>query len=180
MSVRTELLLAAALSCAASVAAVPARADVRVTLTMVGGSLSIAQPSATATIAGVASSTSGTVSTGSVGSTTVNDTRNSTAGWTVSISSTDLSDGASHTITAGNLVAYLTSVPTPTVAGTAVVTTTKLSAVTGLVLSNSPGVLMTATTTLSNTVTYNPTLQLTVASTVIAGTYTGTITQSVV
>jgi hypothetical protein len=182
MSVRTGRTLAAVVGLAAVagmvVAAAPASAGTGVTFTLTGGSLSIAQPSATATITGVTSTALGTTSTGSLGSTTVTDTRASTAGWAVSMSSTDLSDGATHTIVAGKMVAYLSAVPTAT-SGTAVVTTTKLSAVTGLTLANTAGSLMTATTVGSNVVSFNPTVQLTVDSTDIAGTYTGTVTQTV-
>jgi hypothetical protein len=146
--------------------------------TLSGGTLSVTQPSSTATVTGVTSTPLGTTSTGSLGTTTVNDARGSLAGWTLSMSSTDLSDGASHTITAAKLDAYVGSVPVAT-SGVAVVTTTKLTAATGLTLANTPGTLMTAATTGSNVVSFNPTIQLTVDSTVVAGTYTGTVTQTV-
>lgn len=182
---RNRKLLALGLTVAASgalaLAPAVANAGTGVTFTVSGSTLSISEPATPVTLSGATSSPLGTTSSGALGSTTVTDNRGSLAGWTVSMSSTDFSDGATptpHTIAASKAVAWVSSVPVAT-SGIAVVTTTHLSALTGLTLANTAGTLMTATTTGSNVVSYNPNVQLTIDSTVVAGTYTGTVTQTV-
>lgn len=159
-----------------------AAASTSVTVSITGGTLSISEPGSV-TLGPVTPSATGTSVTGHLGVTTITDNRGSIAGWTTSISATSLSDGATptpHTIAANKMKAYIATGDGPTVsAGVAVPVTTYTTALTGLALSTSTQTLLSATATGSNIVTYNPTLTITLDSTVIAGTYTGTITQTV-
>ncbi len=156
-----------------------ANAGTSATFTVGAGTLTITEPSATASFGTPTASPLGTTATGSLGSTTITDGRGSLAGWTLSMASTDFTTTAPvHTITASNAVAYLTAVPT-VASGVAVVTNTHVLAASGLTLGNSAAAFMTATTTGSNTVTFTPTIQVTIPSTAIAGVYNGTVTQTV-
>lgn len=156
-----------------------ATASTNTSFTLTAGTLSISEP-ATASLGTATSSTSGTSITGHLGTTTINDSRGSVAGWTVTISASNFSDGASHTVAASKLSAYVAVGDGPTVtSGIAVPATTHSTALTALTLSTSSQTLVTATTTGSNIVTYNPTVVVNLDSSVIAGTYTGTITQTV-
>ena len=178
---KTLALAVAALSAAGIGALVPATANAAgtgVTFTVSAGSLSVAEPTTTANLGSVTSSPLGTTTSGSLGTSTITDNRGSLAGWTLSMASTDFSDGASHTIPAGQAVAWLPA-PATLVNGVAVVTNTHAAAATGMALANSPASFMTATTTGSNVVSYNPSIQVTLNSSVVSGTYTGTITQTV-
>lgn len=161
--------------------AAPASAGTGVTFTVNSGALSIAEPSTTANLGTALSSITGTSVTGKLGSTTVTDARGSLAGWAASISSTNFDDGASHVIPAGNAKAYVLATDGPTlVQGIAVPSAgSYLTSATGLTLSNSGQSFVTATATGSNQVSYNPSLTITIPSTVVAGTYTGTVTQTV-
>ena len=180
---RARLTLAAstaALALAGSVfAATPAMAGTGVTFTISAGLLTISEPSAQAGLGTVTATPLGTTTSGSLGTTTINDARGSLAGWTVSVSSTDFTTASPvQTIPASNAVMYLPSLATVT-QGVAVVTNTHVAAASGLTLGNSSSSFMTAATTGSNVVTYSPTVQVTLPSTAIAGTYTGTVTQTV-
>ena len=151
-----------------------------VSFDLAAGTLSISQPSTTASFGTAPASATGTSVSGHVGATTVTDTRGSLAGWTVTISSSDFSDGANHTIPATNAKAYILPADGPTVSsGIAVPTTNYVSAATGLTLANTGQTFVTATATGSNVVTYNPSVTVTIPSTAIAGTYTATLTQTV-
>lgn len=166
--------------CALALLAAPASAATPITFDLAAGTLSISQPSTTASFGTATASATGTSVTGLVGTTTVTDTRGSLAGWTVSISSTDFSDGASHSIAATNAKAYVLAANGPTVtSGIAVPTTTYVSLATALTLSNTGQNFVTATATGSNVVAYNPTITVNIPSTAIAGTYTATLTQTV-
>lgn len=169
----------AVLLCSASLGP-SASAGTPITFDLAAGTLSILQPSTTASFGTATASATGTTVSGHLGTTTVTDTRGSLAGWTVSISSTDFSDGASHSIAVTNAKAYILPADGPTVtSGIAVPSTAYVSAGTGLTLANSGQTFVTATATGSNVVTYNPTITVTIPSTAIAGTYTATLTQTV-
>ena len=85
-----------------------------------------------------------------------------------------------HTITANHLKAYVATADGPTVtSGIVVPATAYTTLATALTLSTSGQTFVTATATGSNVVTYNPTLSVTVDTTAIAGTYSGSITQTV-
>jgi hypothetical protein len=103
----------------------------------------------------------------------VTDHQGNTTGWTASASATDFSDGAGHTIAISN-ASYTPT--TATVTGTATVTPTTLPA-----LSSTPTAVQTASAVAGdNTATWNPTISLTVPAAAVPGTYTSTLTQSVI
>ena len=160
----------------------PARASSTVTLTFGPGSLTVTEPGS-ANLGSTTLTTGGATIAGHLGTTTVTDTRGSVAGWTVTISATNLSDGATptpHTITANHMKAYVATADGPTVtSGIVVPATAYATLATALTLSTSGQTFVTATATGSNVVTYNPTLSVTVDTTAIAGTYSGSITQTV-
>jgi hypothetical protein len=169
------------------IAAGPASASSNVTFSVSAGTLSISEPDTSGGPMNLGTATSSAVGTtvqGAVGSTTITDNRGSLAGWTVKIGSTDFSDSATpaDVIAASKASAWApatgTGAPTVT-SGIAVVTNTHISAATGLTLANTPASFMTATTTGSNVVTYNPNLTITIGSSVVSGTYNGTVTQTV-
>ena len=163
-------------------ATMTAQASTGTSFTLAGGTLSIAEP-ASANLGSATLSAAGTTVTGHLGTTTITDNRGSVAGWTVAVATTNFTDGATptpHTVAANKLKAFIATGDGPTVtSGVAVPTTPYPSAATALTLSTAPQTFLTATTTGSNVVTYNPTFSVTVDSTAIAGTYTGTVTQTV-
>lgn len=163
-------------------AAPPAGAASMPSLPMATETLAISLP-ASANLGSAALSPAGSTLSGLLGTTTVTDTRSLSTGWTVSISATSLSDGATptpDTIAASKLKAYIALGNGPTViSGMAVPVTTHSTSLTGLQLSTTQQVLLSATATGQNTVSYNPTIGLTIDPSDVAGTYTGTITQTV-
>lgn len=167
---------------AASAAALDS-AGVTTTFTVTGGALSIASAATTANLGSSTSTVTGTTVTGALPKVTISDTRASLLGWTSKIASTDFSDGATpaHTVVASKAVAYVPAGSGPTLeSGSAVATTTALAAGTGVPLGTTAATLVSATTVGSNQVSYTPTVQVTIDSTVLAATYSGTITHSVV
>lgn len=189
---RKLIALAAASVTALALAAVPASAeDTTVTFTVAAGLLTLDNVDADATddgnvpLGSQTSSLLGTTISGLLGTTTISDNRASLAGWTVSVAGTnfvsdqgtplDATDDRTIDVSKGKLY---NTVPV-VVEGVAVVTSTHLDATTAKVLATTAASYMTATTTGSNKVTYDPTLHVTIDSTVIAGTYSGTVTQTV-
>jgi hypothetical protein len=178
---RKPLALAVvAFSAATTAALVPASAnaaDTNVTFTLTGGSLSLTAPgSASLTAAGQLGAT-GTSVTGALGNTTVTDARGTLAHTvTVTMSSTDFVDGSSDTITKSNASAY-SGVPTAT-SGTAVPVPT--TAGTPASIGNAGGATVFSMTGLvgSASATYSPTVTVTIPANAIAGSYSGTVTQT--
>ncbi|HVB27012.1 MAG TPA: WxL domain-containing protein [Mycobacteriales bacterium] len=158
-------------------AALPASASTAITFTVSAGTLSISEP-ASAALGSVTSSALGTTVSGALGTTTITDNRGSTAGWTLSFAASNFTDAASDSIAASQAAAWLAS-PAVVTSGIAVVTNTHIAAATALTLGTSAAAFMTATTTGSNVVTYAPTVQVTIASDVVPGSYSGTTTQTV-
>ncbi len=173
---RTLALGAVALSVLGLAAtAVPAQAatgTTTVALSVIDGTLAIVT---TPAAAGVSSAIVGTgrTFTAPLGVTTVTDTRAASGGWALSASTTAFTlTGGAATIPAANATFSLTAAPTNTVgnntySGTA--TTTPSS-----------GALTTATSSGINTATMEPVLHVAVPNETAVGTYTGTVTQSVV
>lgn len=152
---------------------------VTTTFTVSAGSLSIASAAATANLGTSTANVLGTTVTGTLPEVTVTDARASLAGWTSGIRSTDFTAGTA-TVPASDAVAYILATDGPTlVEGVAVPTTTALLPASGVTLGATAATLVTATATGSNQVSYTPTVQVTIDSTVTAGTYAGTITHSV-
>lgn len=150
-----------------------------VTFTLSGGSLSIAEPADATLTAGALSGLVGTSFTGSLGTTTVTDTRGGTAGWSTTIAqTTPFSDGTT-TIPAANVKAWVAAPIVPT--GVATVTAgTYLSQLTGLALTGSPQTFVSAVAVIgNNTASFAPSIAVTVPADATAGTYTGVITQTV-
>ena len=179
MKTASVLVAAAALSLV-GLGSTAANAGTGVTFTITSGGISITEPAPVANLGSVASSSTGTTTSGLLGATTVTDNRGSLSGWTTTISTTDFSDGASHTIAAAKAKAYVLATNGPTlVSGVAVPTTSYATALTALTLANTAADFVTSTSVGSNVVTFNPTMALTIDSNVVAGTYTGTVTQTV-
>jgi len=106
----------------------------------------------------------------------VNDLRGSVAGtWTVTVSVSDFTtgSGAANERIPKESVSVFSGVATTTGIGVVVPTTQLTPAAHG-------GTLVSATAVVgSMTSTYNPTVQVAVPATAAAGTYTGTITQTI-
>jgi len=148
-----------------------------VTFDLTGGALSITAPSSTATLTGGALSVTGSTVSGALGSTTVTDERG-TLGHTdtVTMTTTDFSDGAGHTVAALNNATAYSGVATPT--GVAVPGAT--TAVTPVNIWGTGGAVLTLTSVVgSGGASYNPTVTVAIPAGSVAGTYTGTVTQTV-
>jgi hypothetical protein len=165
------------------------------TFTLANGTLSVSAPAAATLSTWSQSLVSGNSVTGPLGTTTVTDNRNSTAGWTVAASSTAFSDGAAtpHTIPASKV-----TIEIPTLAGiqqTVNGVTGNLSA--GLFVAQPGGTTGSAggligslvgsqlTSLLggllgnaNNAISYTPSVTVTVPADTPNGTYTATITQT--
>lgn len=173
-----KLLLAPALAAAVAGLVLPGSAeaaDTAVTFTVNAGALSVSS-SASAALSNATATTAGTSVTGQLGSTTVTDNRAAAAGaWSVSVSSTDFTAPGELTIAKGQASAY-SGLATATTGTTVFVPTTVANAVN----LGSAGTLASATGVLgASSVTYNPTLTVTIANSVQAGDYSGTVTQTV-
>jgi hypothetical protein len=194
---RKSLALAvAALSVTGIGALVPATANaatdggVGVTFTVSSGGLTIGTtPSASPVNLG--SAVAGGVVSGSLGSSTVTDTRGNSTGYTVSVASTDLTGttqgGTGYDlIPATNMVAWTSTVPTTNNA-LVVVTATHLTQATGVALTaaNATSTLWTATDAAgvlqagASTATYATSVGVTIPVNATPDSYTGTVTQSV-
>ena len=169
---------AAGIATAATIAlsTVPAiAADTTTTFTLTGNGLSITVPTS------VDLSTSGTTVigasslSGNLGPVTVTDNQGTLAhAWTATVSSTDFTTGvggANKTVTKDN-VSYTPGTITSSGIGAAV-GTPALSLVTG-------APVVTATAVIgAMSANWDPTVSVTIPSSVIAGTYSGTVTHSV-
>ncbi|MBV8690456.1 MAG: hypothetical protein JOZ37_03640 [Actinobacteria bacterium] len=160
-------------------AANAAPGDTGATFTLTGGTLSITVPSSTANLGSVATGTATTGST--LGSTSVSDQRGAlVASWTVSVTSTDFTTGAAsanETVPKAN-VAYSSGLSTSST-GTGVFTP---GVIPSLSASNVlPGAAWAGVS--NNSAAWNPTVTVTLNNTngtaAVAGTYSGTIHQSV-
>lgn len=139
------------------------------TFTIAGGALTVSVPASAA----LSNAGTGAVSvTGALGTVTVTDNRGSTAGWVASTSSssftgTGLSNIANSAVTyAPGLVTAFSGVVTP-VPGLGGAMGAPQTAFSGTVAVG------------NNAVSWNPTVTVALPSSVLAGTYTGTVTHSV-
>jgi hypothetical protein len=180
---RKSIALAVTAATTAGLAAfVPTTADAAtsgntpVTFTLTGGNLSITVPSATATLTGGALSVTGSSVSGQLGATTVDDARGALLhSVTVNMSTTDFSDGAGHTITAATHATGYSGVATPT--GVSVPVPTTLA--TAVDISGAGNTILTLTGVVgAGGASYNPTVAVSIPATAVAGTYTGTVTQT--
>ena len=177
---KTIALAITAATTAGLAAFVPATANAAtsgstpVTFTLTGGAISLSVPSATATLTGGALSVAGSSVTGTLGTTTVDDARGlAVVTDTVTMSSSDFSDGAGHTVTAAGNATGFSGVATPTGTGIPAPTAT------GQDLSGAGSTILTVAIVGAGGATYNPTVTVAIPAGSVAGTYTGTITQSV-
>lgn len=179
MRLRTTRRLLAVAALALALPALPAHADTTTTtFTLSAGALSISVP---------ASKDLGTTATGSaslsaqLGAVTVTDARGALGEtWTATVSSTDFTTGAatSEETIAKASVSYWSGAATAAT-GTAVRVPGQLLAGNAQSLSTSRTAFSASATVGNNTTTWNPTLVVTIPSTAVAGTYSGTVTHSV-
>lgn len=176
MTVRWAAAAAAVVSAglAAGAPAVDAQ-ETDVTFAVPSGGLSLSAP-ATADLGTATPSLTGTTVSGQLGETIVTDLRGTLAGtWTVTVTASDFTTGgggANERIGKEN-VSVFSGIATTTGVG-AVVPTTALNA------AGDGGTLVSATAIIgSMSATYNPTVEVTVPPAAVAGTYAGTITQTV-
>ncbi len=144
------------------------------TLTVNGGSLSIALPST----ANLGSGALGSTVSGALGSVQVIDNRgSSSASWTVSVSSTTLT-GAGKTIPLANLRYW--SGPSTATTGTGTFTPGQNTSGAAQDLTTSRTCFTLGGGNGINQATWNPTLMVTVPITLVPATYSGIVTHSVV
>lgn len=138
-----------------------------VTFTVTSGALTLSVPAS----ANLGSGAPGTQISAPIGPVTVTDNRAlASASWTVTAAETDFLNGAS-TIPATDAT-YSAGVVTTT--GTITVTTTDVT------LSNTAQTVVTGSAGVGdNTASWDPTVSVGVPAGAVAGTYTGTLTQSV-
>jgi hypothetical protein len=143
------------------------------TMTVLGGSLSITVPTATADLGSAANTVQGSSISGPLGIVQVDDARSAIAGsgWIVTVISTAFTPPAGPTL-AASLVGYVAG--TITKVGTATYTADNPVALTAVV----PAVTATGITG-DNSATWNPTISVAVPGGTAAGVYTATITHSV-
>lgn len=170
---------AAALTLMAAVAAPASATDV--TFTITGGSLSISQP-ATAALTGGDSGLLGQSVSGALGETTVTDQRNGITAWSTKIHGTDFTNGTTS-IAVTSVKAFVPATPLMAVTGTVVPTQgLAVDALTGVALAvapNGPTLVTTAGVLGNNTVTFTPHISIPIPADATAGTYSGTVTQTV-
>lgn len=138
---------------------------------LLGGSLSITAP-ANASLASAPVSAS-TVS-GSLGPVKVTDTRTLGLGWTAKVSSTSFG-GAGLPVIQNSAVTYISGLATNT---TGVVTPIPGDPL-GATLEAQKTAFAGSVGTLGGTITWNPTVRVTLPANVLTGSYSGTITHSV-
>jgi len=176
---KTIALAITAATTAGLAAFVPATANAAsgttpVTFTLTGGALSLTVPSATATLTGGALSVTGSSVTGQLGNTTVSDARGLlTATDTVTMSTTDFTDVQGDTVPAAGNATGFSGAATPT--GTAVPVPTLV----GQNIAGTGSAILTIAVVGSGGASYNPTVSVAIPAGAVAGTYTGTVTQSV-
>ena len=141
------------------------------------GNLSISVPASKELSAGTATN-AGTLSA-QLGAVSVSDQRGAlVANWTASVTSSDFTTGAgtaAEKIVKAN-VAYASGAATAT-AGTGVFTPGQLTTAVALPLSSSQTAFAAAAVG-NNSATWNPTVIVTIPSSAVVGTYSGTITHS--
>jgi hypothetical protein len=170
-------VLAASVAVATSVAPGVAGADTATTFQVDGGTLSISAP-ATADLGSAAPGASLSTALGAI---TVTDTRaNLDAAWTASAATSDFVTGggtAAETVGASS-ISYASGASTATT-GLGVFTPGQASVAAAAAMT-APVTAFTLTGgTGNNSATWNPTIVIAVPAAAVAGSYTGTITQSV-
>jgi hypothetical protein len=147
--------------------------DTTLTVTVVGGELQISVKSATKNFGTVENTPDGTVVSGSLGEVTVLDNRNAPDGsnWVATASATKLESKKGSGISAGN-VRY--SAGTVNTEGTVTVQTSET-----VTLGRPRAVVTGSEISGNNQARWTPKITITIPAGVVAGTYTGTITHSI-
>ena len=116
-----------------------------------------------------------------LGAVTVTDSRGALLGaWTASVSSTDFTTGAaSANETIGKTNASYWSGAATATSGTAVLVPGQALEANAVTLAAQRTAFSASGTVGNNSATWNPTVSMTIPSTAVVGTYTGTITHSV-
>ena len=168
MNIRTPLVLVTVAAAVLLVAAQPASAaDTTTTFSLTGGTIALAvQP--TATLTGAPSGTTGI--TGNLGAVTVTDLRGGAATWTVSAASTAFTGTGGSSSTA---VSYTGGAVAET--GTITVADGTATTLTG----DDASVIAPSALSGNNTASWAPTLAVTMPAGALAGTYSGTVTTSI-
>lgn len=198
MKLRKTLAAAGALAIAGSLAVRPAVADTSnttVTFTVAAGALAFTAEQATASLGAAALNalTNEVEASANLGAFTVSDTRNSTAGWDVSASSTAVSQtldsgglvpASPASIAASNVFIVIDPLDvdaTSLLTGQAFVPTAGTSGDAGGAIGGVEiNVALLGLLTGNNTVTYDPTVTVTVPAGTPGGTYQTVVTQTVV
>lgn len=168
-------LVIAGAAIAGVVVAPDAKAQVTNTsFTLTGGALSVSVPGS-ATLTGTATNVLATTVSGSLGVTTVTDARGALAAtWTASVDGTDFTTGG------GTGPERVLDDDVDYASGLATATTGVVVATPGLTQDMSAQrTAMAGVGVGNNSVSWNPTLTVTVPAGNVAGTYTGTITHSI-
>lgn len=147
-----------------------------VTFTLSGGSLTLTAPGSATLTPASGLGVTGTSVSGTFGDTTVSDARGTIAHTvTVNMSTTDFTDSSSDTIAKSNATAYS---GTATISGVAVSVPTTAALPASIGNSGGATVFSMTGVTGSASAVYDATVSVTVPSTAVAGTYTGTVTQT--
>lgn len=167
-----------ALGSLAGLATPAGAADTTATFTLTAGALAVSAPESSA----LGSGATGTASLGAqLGAVSVTDARGALLGsWTASVASTDFTTGtetADETITKDN-ASYWSGAATAST-GTAVFLPGQAAALNAEDLSASRTAFSASATVGNNSATWNPTVNVTIPSDSVAGTYTATITHSI-
>jgi hypothetical protein len=153
----------------------PATADsgsTPVTLEVTGGALSIAVPTGTVSLGSLSESTSSQTATANLGTVTVTDNRGGTTGWAVDASANDFVGPQTISVNGAATSGYTS--PAATSTNNVNVTASNLA---GLYPG---GIVQTGTgVTGANVASWNPTISVLVPGSVLAGTYSSSVTHSV-
>lgn len=166
--------IAGVITLALALPASAAPGDTTATVTVMGGALEITVPPAAGNLGSRANTVTGGMISGLLGQVVVNDARSAAAGsgWVASVISTAFTPSSGPTIGAA-LVGY-TAGPIVKV-GTGTYTANNPADLTGV-----SAAVTASGITGDNSATWSPTINLTVPGGTAAGTYSGTITHSVV
>ena len=175
----TAGMAAGTLALLASPAGAGTTGNTGTTFTLTGGGLAITVP-ATKALGSVATGAASTTAA-QLGAVSVTDSRGALLGaWTVSVTSTDFVTGAStanETIADAN-ASYWSGAASAT-SGVGTFTPGQVLAANAVTLGTSQTAFSAAAVVGNNTATWNPTLNINIPSSAVAGVYTGTITHSV-
>ncbi|WP_405881681.1 WxL domain-containing protein [Streptomyces sp. NBC_01384] len=147
-------------------------ADTPVTVQVTAGTLDISVPAGPVNLGTVAVSGSAQTVSSPLGNVTVTDDRGAITGWHVTAGATDFTGPQNISVSAAGSSSYDT--PSVSTSGTVNVASTNLTQL------YPPSTVETATGVSGiNSATWNPTISLTIPANALAGTYSSTVTHSV-